>query len=95
MNLQSISRLKHEWGPSLRRVAGIAGQLHRQIVHIAENMSAIPELKQKKNERDALLAKEEAAEAAAAEIKSAEMIHTITERAKAYEEEYREVCHLF
>jgi hypothetical protein len=56
-------------------------------------MSAIPELKQKKNERDALLAKEEAAAAAASEIKSAEMIHTITERAKKYEEEYREVYH--
>lgn len=52
---------------------------------------SIPELKQKKIERDARIAKEELTAAATADIQSAELIQKITERAKSYEEEYEQV----
>ena len=55
------------------------------------DMSAIPELKQKKIERDARIAKEELVASAASDIQSAELIQKITERAKTYEEEYQQV----
>jgi hypothetical protein len=54
-------------------------------------MSAVPELKQKKIARDALLAKEAAAAATKAAADEAEMTKAIYAKAQAYEAEYENV----
>lgn len=54
-------------------------------------MSSIPELKQKKIERDARISQEVAVAEAKAEVDKSALIKLITERAQAYEDEYEQV----
>ena len=64
------------------------------MVLLIETMSSIPELKQKKIERDARLAKESTEAAAKAIVDEQESIKTITAKAQAYEAEYEQVIYI-